>query len=88
MSPHRNVYYPHSNNPSATSFSSAGAPIPKAYGRAGDCCACSRCETGRLFFLFCFFFVVVVVLSRLSSFSKASSLGRRLDILKYCGLGR
>ena len=46
-----------------------------------------------LFFFFCFFFVVVVVVfffisSILSSFSNASSLGRRLDILKYCGLGR
>ena len=31
----------------------------------------------------CFFFTSI-----LSSFSNASSLGRRLDILKYCGLGR
>ena len=31
-----------------------------------------------------FFFNLV----NLSSFSNASSIGRRLDILKYCGLGR
>ena len=34
---------------------------------------------------FCVFFSVSSILS---SFSNASSLGRRLDILKYCGLGR
>ena len=33
---------------------------------------------------YCFFFNLVY----LSSFSNASSVGRRLDILKYCGLGR
>ena len=32
--------------------------------------------------LFFFFFISSI----LSSFSNASSLGRRLDILKYCGL--
>ena len=32
-----------------------------------------------------YFFNLVYILS---SFSNASSLGRRLDILKYCGLGR
>ena len=43
----------------------------------------------------CFFVVVVFffwfsffISSILSSFSNASSLGRRLDILKQCGLGR
>ena len=35
--------------------SSAGRPTTLAYGRAGACCACSRCRTGGLFF-FCFFF--------------------------------
>ena len=39
------------------------------------------------FFFFCFFFFFFI-LSILFSFSNASSLGRRLDILKYCGLGR
>ena len=34
------------------------------------------------------FFVNVSISSILSSFSNASSLGRRLDILKYCGRGR
>ena len=29
-----------------------------------------------------------LISSILSSFSKASYVGRRLDILKYCGLGR
>ena len=33
----------------------------------------------------CFFYFFIS--SILSSFSDASSLGRRLDILKYCGLG-
>ena len=33
---------------------------------------------------FLFFFISSI----LSSLSDASSLGRRLDILKYCGLGR
>ena len=33
-----------------------------------------------------FFFVLISCI--LSSFSNASSVGRRLDILKYCGLGR
>ena len=54
-----------------------------AYGRTRACCACSRCETGGLFFVFFFF-----ISSILSSFSNASSVGRLLDILKYCGLGR
>ena len=36
-----------------------------------------------LFFLFCFFFHLVCPM-----FSNASSVVRRLDILKYCGLGR
>ena len=35
------------------------------------------------FFCVCFFFI----LSILSSFSNVSSVGRWLDILKYCGLG-
>ena len=38
-------------------------------------------------FFFCLF-VFFVISSILSSFSNASSVGRRLDILKYCGLGR
>ena len=36
----------------------------------------------------CFFFIFFFISSILSPFSNASSLGRRLDILKYCGLGR
>ena len=39
---------------------------------------------GCFFFFFFFFFISSI----LSSFSNASSLGRRLDMLKYCGLGR
>ena len=59
-----------------------GRPTTLAYGRAGSCCACSRCGTCGLFLLVCF------ISSILSSFSNASSLGRRLDILKYQhGLG-
>ena len=46
-----------------------GRPTTLEYGRAGACCACSRCGTGGLFLVvvcFCFFllffcFVVVVV---------------------------
>ena len=34
------------------------------------------------------FFLFFFILSVLSSFSNASPVGRRLDILKYCGLGR
>ena len=37
---------------------------------------------GRVGCIFIFF-----ISSILSSFSNASSLGRRLDLLKYCGLG-
>ena len=33
-------------------------------------------------------FIYFLISSILSSFSNASSVGRRLDILKYCGLGR
>ena len=47
------------------------------------------CFFGVFFFLVCFFFLGGEVISSiLSSFSDASSLGRRLDILKYCGLRR
>ena len=49
----------------------------------GACYACSRCGTGGLFFIYVFFNSSI-----LSSFSNASSVGRRLNILKYCGLGR
>ena len=58
-----------------------GCPTALAYGRTGACCACSRCRTG------VFFFFVFFISSILSSFSNASSLGRQLDIRKYCGLG-
>ena len=56
-----------------------GRPTTLAYSRAGACSACSRC--GMVFYLF------FLISSILSSFSYASSVGRRLDILKYCGLG-
>ena len=62
-----------------------GRPTTLAYGRAGACCACSRCGRDGWVMFFFFFFLI---LSLLSSFSNASSVGRRLDILKYCGLGR
>ena len=42
-------------------------------------------RVGSFFFFFFFFFFNSSILS---SFSNASSVGRRLDILKYCGLGR
>ena len=52
-----------------------GRPTTLAYGRAG---------AGRVGCFFIFFFISSI----LSSFPDASSVGRRLDILKYCGLGR
>ena len=52
-------------------------------------------QVGCFFSFFFFFFfcggggrVVFFISYILSSFSNASSLGRRLDMLKYCGLGR
>ena len=68
-----------------------GRPTTLAYGRAGACCACSRCGTGGLFFCCCFyvlFFCLFFISSVLSSFPNASYLGRRPSILKYCGAGR
>ena len=62
--------------------SSVGRPTTLAYGRAEARCACSRCGTSGLLFIYFF------ISSNLSSFSNASSLRRWLDILKYCGLGR
>ena len=59
-----------------------GRPTSLAYGRVGVCCTCSRCGTGGMFFVYSF------ISSILSSFSNASYDWRRLDILKYCGLGR
>ena len=60
-----------------------GRPTTLAYGRAGACCACSKCGTGGLFFI-----LFVFISSFYLLFYNASSVGRRLDILKYCGLGR
>ena len=46
-------------------------------------------RVGCFCFVCCFFFVVVFFISSiLSSFSNALSFERRLDILKYCGLGQ
>ena len=64
-----------------TSYPVPGRPTTLAYGRSGACCACSRCGMGGICFMLFFF-------KNLSSFSNASSIGRRLDNLKYCGLGR
>ena len=63
--------------------SSGGRQTTLAYSKEEACCACSRCGTGGPFF--CVFFFISSILS---SFSNASSLGRRLDILNYRGLGR
>ena len=57
-----------------TDFPVPGSPTTLAYGRAW----------GRIGGL-CF--IIFLISSILSSFSNASSVGRRLDILKYCGLG-
>ena len=70
------------------------------FGRAGVCCACSKCRMGGLCFIIYLYISIYIYiyiyffffffLSRLSypSFSNASFVGRRLDILKYCCLGR
>ena len=60
-----------------------GRPTTLAYGRAGP--AVLAAGAGRVG---CFFYFFLFPLAYLSSFSNASSFGRRLDILKYCGLGR
>ena len=61
--------------------SSTGASYFLANGRAGACCAYSKCGMGGLFY---FFFSISTILS---SFSNASSVERQLDMLKYCGRG-
>ena len=43
---------------------------------------------GRVDCVYFFFSLLFFISSILSSFSNASYLGRRLDILKYCGVGR
>ena len=71
-------------------------PVPghptTTYDRAGTSCACIAAGVGRVgyfFFLISsgrmgyFFYLVYPII-----LSNASSAGRRLDILKYCGLGR
>ena len=45
-------------------------------------------RVGYLFYIVFFLFLFFFISSILSSFSNASSVGRRLDILKYCGLCR
>ena len=52
-----------------------------AYGKAGA--AVLATGVGRVGYVLYF-----SILSIISSFSNASSVGRRLDILKYCGLSR
>ena len=43
---------------------------------------------GRVAIFIYLFFFIIFISSILSSFSNASSLGKRLDVLKYCGLSR
>ena len=43
---------------------------------------------GYLFYIYIYIFFFFFISSILSFFSNASSVGRRLDILKYCGLCR
>ena len=62
-----------------------GRPTTLVYGRSGACFAgAARVGYVFLLLLFCFFLISSV----LASFSNASCVGKRLDILKYCGLGR
>ena len=69
--------------PPPTRAGETGRTTTLAYGRAGACCACSRCGMGGL----CLF--IFLISSILSVFSNASSVRRRLDILKKnCDLGR
>ena len=57
--------------------------VPLLWHIAGQGPAVLAAGAGRVgYFIFCFF-----ILSILSSFFNASSVRRRLDILKYCGLG-
>ena len=58
-----------------------GRPTTLAYGRSGPVVLLAG--AGRVGFFFFFF-----ISSILSSFANTSSLGKRLDILKYCGIGR
>ena len=58
-----------------------GRPTTLAYGRGLLCF--QQVRDGWAVFFFFFF-----ILSILFSFSNASSLGRGLDMLKYCGLCR
>ena len=58
-----------------------GRPTTLAYGRTGA--AVLAAGAGQVGCFFIYFFISSI----LSSFSNASSLERRLDILKYCGLG-
>ena len=69
-----------------------GRPTAYAYGRSGGLLCLLQVRDGwavSFFFFFFFFFLsFFFISSTLTSFSKASPLGRRLDILKYFGLGR
>ena len=60
-----------------------GRSTTLAYGRAGACLLQQVGICG-----LCFIYIFFKILSILSSFSNASSVGRWMDILKYCGLGR
>ena len=59
-----------------------GHPTTLAYGRAGALLCLHQVRDGWAMFYFIF-----LISSILSSFSNASSVGRQLDILKYCGRG-
>ena len=62
-------------------FQCQGVLLPwHIVGQGPAVLAASAGRVGCLYFFF--------ISSNLSSFSNASSLGRRLDKLKYCGLGR
>ena len=69
--------------------SSAGAGVLLLWHMVGQGHAVLAAGAGRVGCFFLFFFSFVCFSSRiLSSFSNASYLGRRPDILKYCGTGR
>ena len=80
------VLYPFSCR--AMVLGSAVAGVLLLWHMVGQGPAALATGAGRIGFFFFFFFFFFLISSILSSFYNASYLGRRLDILKYCGVGR
>ena len=68
--------------------SAGGVLLLFAYGRQGPAVLAGAGWVGYVVFVLFFFLLLFFLISSiLSSFPNASCVGRRLDILKYCGLG-